>query len=88
MVSLDLSNSQMIERFTEDRCDRPDILVRHFVHGQAAGFSYQSIRHFVDRLIDGGECLVSVKDAANTTLVILAIMASAKTRMPVDVEYL
>jgi predicted dehydrogenase len=88
MVSLDLSNSQMIERFTEDRCDRPDILVRHFVHGQAAGFSYQSIRHFVDRLIDGGECLVSVKDAVNTTLVILAIMASAEKRMPVDVEYL
>lgn len=88
MVSLDLSNSQMIERFTEDRCDKPDILVRHFIHGQAEGFSYQSIRYFIDRLIDGGESLISVKDAANTSLVILAIMESAQKRMPVDVKYL
>lgn len=87
MISLDLSNSQMIERFTEEKCDRPDILVKHFIHGQAAGFSYQSIRYFIDRLIDGKESIISAKDAANTTLVLLAIMESAKNRMPVEVEY-
>lgn len=88
MISLDLSNNQMIERFTEDKCDRPDVLVKHFVHGQASGFSYQSIRYFIDRIIDGKECIISAEDAANTSLVILAIMESAKTRMPVDVKYL
>lgn len=88
MISLDLSNSQMIERFTENKCDRPDVLVKHFVHGQAAGFSYQSIRYFVDRLIDGKESLISLQDAVNTSLVILAIIESANKRMPVDVEYL
>jgi predicted dehydrogenase len=88
MFNLDLSNSQMIERFTDEKSDRPDVLVKHFVHGRAMGFAYQSIRHFVDRLIDGMPFLVTPEDAANTSLVILAIMESAKKREPVIVRYL
>jgi len=88
MINLDLSNSQMIERFTETKSDRPDVLVQHFVHGKAKGFAYESIRHFVDKLVDGGDFLVSLEDAANTSLVILAIMESAKSGLPVKVRYL
>lgn len=88
MINLDLSNSQMIERFTETESDRPDVLVQHFVHGKAKGFAFESIRHFVDKLCDGGDFLVSLEDAANTSLVILAMMESAKTGMPVKVKYL
>ncbi len=95
MLSLDLSNNQMIERFTEERniignpiCDRPDVLVRHFVHGKARGFAYESIRHFVDSLVSGRDFLVSIEDGANTSLVILAIMESAKTGRPAEVQYL
>jgi predicted dehydrogenase len=87
MINLDLSNNQMIERFTEDRNDRPDVLVRHFVHGKAEGFAYESIRHFVDQLVSGQDFLVSLEDAANTSLVILAILESARTRRPVLVQY-
>jgi predicted dehydrogenase len=87
MINLDLSNNQMIERFTEDKNDRPDVLVRHFVHGKAKGFAYESIRHFVDKLVSGEDFLVSLEDAANTSLVILAIMESAKTGKPVKVMY-
>ena len=61
MINLDLSNSQMIERFTETESDRPDVLVQHFVHGKAKGFAYESIRHFVDKLVDGGDFLVSLE---------------------------
>lgn len=88
MFNLDLSNSQMIERFTDTQSDRPDVLVRHFVHGRAMGFAYQSIRHFVDRLLDGKPFLVTPEDAANTSLVILAIMESARGGEPVRVKYL
>ena len=87
MFNLDLSNSQMIERFTEKVSDRPDVLVRHFVHGTPKGFSYESIRHFVDRILDGKDFLVSLEDAANTSIAILAIMESAETRQPVKVDY-
>jgi len=88
MINLDLSNSQLIERFTKDKNDRPDVLVKHFIHGKAKGFAYESIRHFIDKLVTGEEFLVSLTDAANTSLVILAIMESAQTGMPVKVRYL
>ncbi len=88
MISLDLSNSKMIERFTQDKHDHPDILVNHFVNGKAAGFSYQSIRYFIDRMIDGKPSMITPLDAANTSLVILSIIESAKMRQPVEVQYL
>jgi predicted dehydrogenase len=85
MINLDLSNSQMIERFTDKKSDRPDVLVQHFIHGKAKGFAYESIRHFIDNLVSGEEFLVSLEDAANVSFVILAIMESAKTGEPVKV---
>jgi predicted dehydrogenase len=87
MFNLDLSNNQMIEKFTETKSERPDVLVNHFVHGRAMGFAYQSIRHFVDRLVDGKPFLISPEDAANTSLAIIAILESAKMHRAVKVEY-
>jgi predicted dehydrogenase len=88
MINLDLSNNQMIERFTESLSDHPDVIVNHFIHGYPAGFAYQSIRHFIDRLIDGKDFLIQPEDAINTSLVIFSILESAKRREPVVVEYL
>ncbi len=87
MVNLDLSNNQMIESFTENRSERPDVLVRHFVHGKPKGFAYESIGHFVDQLLNDKPFLVSVEDAAHTSLTILAIMESAQTKQPIVVRY-
>jgi len=87
MINLDLSHSQMIDRITEEKEDRPDILVNHFVHGKAKGFAYESIRHFVDRLVDGDDFYVSLEDAVNTTLTILSIMESADSGKMVKVDY-
>ncbi|GIO14590.1 oxidoreductase [Cohnella xylanilytica] len=87
MFNVDPTHSQMLERFTETKADRPDLLVRHFIHGKPKGFAYESIRHFVDQLITGEPFLVTVEDAYNTTMVILAIMESARTRQPVTVRY-
>jgi predicted dehydrogenase len=87
MISLDLSNSQMIERFTEDKSDRPDIIVKNFVHGVPKGFSFESIRHFVDCLVTGKDFYVSLEDAINSVKVILAILESAGKREPVEVKY-
>ena len=88
MFNLDLTNNQMIERFTETKSDHLDVLVNHFVHGRAMGFAYQSIRHFVDRLLDGKPFLVTPEDAANTSLAILAVMESAAKHEIVKVRYL
>lgn len=88
MFNLDLTNNQMIERFTETKSDHPDILVNHFVHGRPMGFAYQSIRHFIDSLINEKPFLITPLDAANTSLAIIAILESAKKRQPVRVKYL
>jgi len=86
MVNLDLSNNQMIESYTQREAKRPDVLVRHFIHGKAKGFAYESIRHFIDCLVSGEEFLVSLEDAVNTSLVILSIFESVRTGKPEKVE--
>ena len=65
----------------------PDVLVRNRIHGRVKGFAYESIRSFVDKLAADEPFVVSLEDAARTSLAILAIMESAKTRMPVEVDY-
>jgi predicted dehydrogenase len=88
MINMDLINSQLIERYTEEKGDNPDVLVRHFIHGKAKGFAYESVRHFIDCMVSGDDFLVSLDDAVNTSLVVLAIMESAKKGIPVEVKYL
>lgn len=87
MYNLDLSNSQMVERITEDIVDRPDVLVSHYVHGKAKGFAFDSIVHFVDCLLNDEPFLVDMNDGINTSLVILSILESVKSGLPVTVHY-
>ncbi len=88
MISIDTSHHTMIQKFTEDKARVPDVLVQNSVFGAPKGFAFESIRAFVDCIISGEDFPVSIKDAANTSLAILGIMESAKTRMPVEINYL
>ena len=87
MINVDCSSHTMIQQVTEDKVITPDIIVRNKVDGLVKGFAYESIRSFVDRMIDGKPFLVSLEDSANTSLALLAVLESAETRMPVDVKY-
>ena len=87
MIAIDASHHNLIQKITDTGLTVPDILVKHDVFGEIKGFAYESIRSFVDRMIDGKPFRVSLADAANTSLAILAIMQSAATREPVDVIY-
>ena len=87
MVSIDASNHNLIQKYTDEKTTVPDILVRNTVHGRVKGFAYESIRDFADKIISGKDFIVSMEDAAKTSLAILSIMKSAETAMPVDVEY-
>jgi len=57
------------------------------VFDRCKGLSYESIRDFVDRLVDGKEFRVTLEDSRRTALAIIAILESAETGMPVEVEY-
>jgi len=87
MVSIDASNHNLIQKYTDEKTTVPDILVRNTVHGRVKGFAYESIRCFADKIISGEDFILSVEDAAKTSLAILSIFDSAKTKMPVEVEY-
>lgn len=87
MISIDTSNHNMIQQYTDNKVTIPDVLVQNSIFGKPKGFAFESIRAFVDAILDGSEFPVSIYDAANTSLAILAIMESARTRTPVKVQY-
>lgn len=87
MISVDASNHNMIQKYTDNEVFVPDVIVQNKIFGQPKGFAFESIRSFVDCLISGEEFHVTVKEAAYGVLAILAIMKSAETRMPVEVDY-
>lgn len=87
MISIDASHHNLIQMYTDEKVVVPDVIVQNSIFGQPKGFAFESIRKFVDCIIDGTEFPVTVYDAANTSLAILAIMESAKTKMPVEVKY-
>lgn len=87
MVNIDCSSHNMIQMVTDSKVTTPDILVKNKIAGRVKGFAYESIRSFIDRLIDGQDFLVSKEDAANTSLALLAVLESAEKREPVTVKY-
>lgn len=86
-IHINASSHDLINVYTDQKITVPDILVKNRVFGQVKGFSYESIRDFIDRLVDGKPFRVSLEDAADVTRVVLAIMESSETRMPVTVKY-
>jgi predicted dehydrogenase len=85
-IDVDASNHNMVQVTTDKRMDTADVLVRNYVFGRCNGFAYESIRSFVDCLASDAEFHVSLKDSANVSLILLAIMESAEMGAPVKPE--
>lgn len=85
LFHLNLSNHDLIQRFSDKVCV-PDILVNHYVDDVPSGFAFQSIRHFVDRMIDGKPFGVSLEDAYNNTITLLHVMKSAESGEPMRIH--
>ncbi|MGL4986867.1 MAG: Gfo/Idh/MocA family protein [Treponemataceae bacterium] len=88
MVSIDGSHHNLIQMYTDENVTVPDVLVQNSIFGQPKGFAFESIKTFIDCLTNDEEFPVTIEDSANTSLIILAIMESAKTRTPVTVNNL
>lgn len=87
MISVDASNHNMIQKYTDNEVVVPDVIVQNRIFGKPKGFAFESIRSFVDCLLTGEEFPVTLRESAYGVLAILAIMESARTRMPVEVDY-
>jgi predicted dehydrogenase len=87
MINIDASSHNLIQKVTDIKTETPDILVKNHIHAKPKGFAYESINHFIDCMISGKPFLVSLTDAVNTSLSLLTLLESAKTRQPLKVEY-
>lgn len=83
---VDASSHGLLQVTDQVRMITQDVLVRNTVFGRRTGFAYESIRSFVDKLASGEEFHVTLQEAANVSLALLAILESAETGMPVKVE--
>ncbi len=87
MVNIDFSSSNFFEIYTEKKVEHPDFSVKPRVYGQPSGFSYESIRDFIRKIVFDEEFVVPFEESVDVNRVLFAILDSAETRTPVDVKY-
>ena len=83
-VMADLSGNRMLQKYTSEGGIYPDVIGCPIVHGRAVGFAVESIRHFVDCVVEDKQPLVTGADGLAATKVICAIDESVKTGLPVE----
>jgi predicted dehydrogenase len=83
-VMADLSGNRMLQKYTQEAGTYPDVVGNPIVHGRVVGFTVESIRHFVDCVVEDKEPLVTGADGLAATRVICAIEQSVKTGLPVS----
>lgn len=87
MVNIDLSSSNFFEIYSADKVEHPDFLVKPRVYGKPTGFSYESIRDFIERLYREEDFVVPFEDSVNVNRVLFAIIDSATKGEPVEISY-
>ena len=82
-VYIDLSSNGAIRQYTGEKASNPDILVYPTIHGKPMGFALESIRHFVDCVVNDKEPMTTGEDGLATTQIIAAMQESSKKGEPV-----
>ncbi len=85
-IYLDVSSHRAIQKYTKDKASYPDILGAPVIHNQQMGFTVESIRHFVDCVVNDKQPMVTIKDGFATTKIISAIRESSKAGLPVEIS--
>ncbi|MCD6351031.1 MAG: Gfo/Idh/MocA family oxidoreductase [Armatimonadetes bacterium] len=83
-IFADCSSHRMVQKFTKDGAEYPDVAVRTEVHGRPGGFGVESIRHFVRAVVEDEPLPVSVDDGVENTRVLVAVHESAERGEPVE----
>jgi len=84
-IYMDTSHHRAIETYTQDEARYPDVFVCPEIRGQVAGFALESIRHFVDCVIEDRTPMCTARDGLAVSKVILAMERSASEGKPVAV---
>jgi predicted dehydrogenase len=81
---IDGSHHGAAQRYTQT-LSYPDTYVAQTIHGRPSGFAAESIRHFVNCVLEGSAPIVDGLDGLAVTRLILKMQESAQTKMPVEV---
>jgi predicted dehydrogenase len=81
---IDMSSHDVIKKYTKDDASNPDVFVYPTIHGKSMGFGIESIRHFVDCVVNDKQPMVTGEDGLATTRIICAIQESSKQGKPVE----
>lgn len=76
---VDGSHHRILQKYTEKEATYPDVLVCPTLYGRPMGFGVESIRYFIDCVVNDEEPLVGAKEGEAVTRAIVAIHESAKT---------
>ncbi|MBD3183945.1 gfo/Idh/MocA family oxidoreductase [Candidatus Poribacteria bacterium] len=83
---MDLSSNGVNQKYTKNEASYPDTLVYPSIHGKPTGFAIESIRHFIDCVVNDKEPMVNGKDGLEATRIISAIQESSKKGEPVYLD--
>ncbi|MDD3036229.1 MAG: Gfo/Idh/MocA family oxidoreductase, partial [Candidatus Saccharimonadaceae bacterium] len=75
MISIDTTHHNLIQHVSEDRLRVPDVLVQNHVFGEPKGFAFESIRGFIDRLVDGKPFTQGIMDILSPDICIYFIIS-------------
>jgi predicted dehydrogenase len=83
-VYMDGSSHHAIQKYTTDKASNPDVFAAPVIHDKQMGFAVESIRHFVDCVVNDKELMVTGEDGLEATKIISAIRESSKKGEPVN----
>jgi len=81
---IDLSSNGVIHKYTGEEASNPDVFVFPTIHGKPMGFGIESIRHFVDCVVNDKEPMTTGEDGLAVTRIITAIQESSRKGEPVE----
>ncbi len=84
-IYFDGSHNRTLEKYTQTDATYPDFLVMPEVYGKPRGFATDSIRHFIECVIEDREPIVTGRDGLEVTKVVCAIEESVRSGQPVNV---
>ena len=85
--NINSSDSDMLRMISEERMTTPNPIARPIINGRVEGFAPNNIRSFVDGLYFDQQFNITIDEAADTCLAILAILESAEKKQVVEVRY-
>jgi len=85
-INIDASHNRLLQKYTKDRASYPNVFPMEEIYGKEQGFALESIRDFVDCIIEDREPRAGLKDGLINTQVLAAAEQSASSGNPVTVN--